>query len=62
MSNNDLNPKEKDSLAIVNILALIVAVVTYLATDIGLLKAIGVWFAAIIAIACLYLLFGNRKE
>ena len=62
MSDKNLNPKDKDSLAIVNILAFIVALVTYFATDIGLLKAIGVWFVAARVIACLYLLFGNRKE
>ena len=52
---------EKDKLKIIQGLAIVVAVVTYFTTDIGFFMAIGLWFVALITIAGLYQLFGNRK-
>ena len=51
----------KDKLKIIHVLAIVVAVVTYFTTDIDFLNAIGLWFVALITIAGLYQLFGNRK-
>ena len=67
MSENESKEKapleiEKDKMKIVQVLAILVAVVTYFATDIGIFKAFGLWLVALIAIAGLYQLFGNRKE
>ena len=52
---------EKDKLKIIQVLAIVVAVVTYFTTDIDFFMAIGLWFVALITIAGLYQLFGNRK-
>ena len=67
MSENESKEKapyvlEKEKFKIINILAILVAVVTYFATDIGIFKAFGLWLVALIAIALLYQLFDNRKE